>query len=161
MKLTGNTIFITGGGSGIGRGLAEALHQRGNKAIIAGRRRRHLDEVVAANSGMAAIEIDIADPASIERGAAQLIADYPDLNVLINNAGVMQVDAAGCRIDDAQMVSAITTNLMGPIRMTSALIEHLKTKQDAVVYAPQRSVSFRSPRLWYVRRVTASEAFVI
>jgi uncharacterized oxidoreductase len=133
MKLTGNTIFITGGGSGIGRGLAEALHKRGNKVIIAGRRRSHLDEVVAANPGMAAIELDIADAASIARVAAQLIAEYPDLNVLLNNAGIMQPDQAGGQIDDALMVSTITTNLMGPIRMTSALIDHLKTRNDAVV----------------------------
>ena len=133
MKLTGNTIFITGGGSGIGRGLAEALHQRGNKVIIGGRRRSHLDEVVAANPGMAAIELDITDAASIERVAAQLIKDYPALNVLINNAGVMQPDTAHGRVDDALMVSTITTNLMGPIRMTSVLIDHLKTKNDAVV----------------------------
>jgi uncharacterized oxidoreductase len=133
MKLSGNTIFITGGGSGIGRGLAEALHQRGNKVIIGGRRRSHLDEVVAANPGMAAIELDITDAASIERVAAQLIKDYPGLNVLINNAGVMQPDTAAARVDDALMVSTITTNLIGPIRMTSALIDHLKTKHDAVV----------------------------
>jgi len=133
MKLSGNTIFITGGGSGIGRGLAEALHRRGNKVIIGGRRRSHLDEVVAANPGMAAVELDITDAADIERVAAQLIKAYPALNVLINNAGVMQTDAAAGRIDDALMVSTITTNLMGPIRMTSALIDHLKTKNDAVV----------------------------
>jgi uncharacterized oxidoreductase len=133
MKLIGNTIFITGGGSGIGRGLAETLHQRGNKVIIGGRRRSHLDEVVAANPGMAAIELDITDAASIERVAAQLIRDYPGLNVLINNAGVMQPDTAAGRVDDALLVSTITTNVIGPIRMTSALIEHLKTKDDAVV----------------------------
>ena len=133
MKLTGNTIFITGGGSGIGRGLAEALHRRGNKVIISGRRRAALDAVLAANPGMAAIELDITDPASITRAAARLIAEHPDLNVLINNAGIMQPDQAAGQMDDALMVTTITTNLMGPIRMSAALIEHLKGKNNAVI----------------------------
>lgn len=133
MKPTGNTIFITGGGSGIGRGLAEALHKLGNKVIIAGRRRSHLDAVTAANPGMTAIELDITDPTSIDQAAAKLIAEHPDLNVLINNAGIMELDQAAGVIDDARMVATITTNLMGPIRMTSALIEHLKGASDAVV----------------------------
>src|ERR1700709_1326216 len=99
MKLSGNTIFITGGGSGIGRGLAEALHKLGNKVVIAGRRRSHLDAGIAANHGREAVERDISDPASIERVAAKLIAVHPELNVLINNAGVMQADAADGKID--------------------------------------------------------------
>ena len=133
MKLTGNTIFITGGGSGIGRGLAEAFHARGNTVIISGRRRANLDEVVAANPGMAAVEFDIKDPASISAVAARLIADYPDLNVLINNAGIMQVDQAGGPVDDKLLVDTISTNLIGSIRMTSALVEHLKGKDDAII----------------------------
>jgi uncharacterized oxidoreductase len=133
MKLSGNTIFITGGGSGIRRGLAEALHKLGNKVIIAGRRRGHLDAVMAANPGIEAVELDITDPTSVNKVAAKLIAGHPDLNVLINNAGIMLPDAAAGKIDDALMVATITTNLMGPIRMTSALIEHLKGQRDAVV----------------------------
>ncbi|RUL71060.1 SDR family oxidoreductase [Dyella choica] len=133
MKLNGNTVFITGGGSGIGQALAEALHQRGNKVIISGRRRSRLDAVIAANPGMEAIELDITDPADIERVAAKLIADHPELNVLINNAGIMQPDTVAGKIDDALLTSTISTNLLGPIRMTSALIEHLKSKRNAVV----------------------------
>ena len=133
MKLNGNTIFITGGGSGIGRGLAEAFHKLGNKVIISGRRRANLDAVIAANPGMAAVELDITDPASIDIVAARLIAEHPDLNVLINNAGIMLPDSAGGRVDDKLLVDTVTTNLIGPIRMSSALVEHLKGREDAVI----------------------------
>ena len=89
MQLQGNTIFITGGGSGIGRGLAEALHALGNVVIISGRRKSALEETTRANPGMKSIELDIADLASIEATAKTLIAEYPTLNVLINNAAIM------------------------------------------------------------------------
>ena len=133
MKLQGNTILITGGGSGIGRGLAEALHKLGNKVIISGRRKSHLDATTGANPGMASVELDIADPASITKVADGLKKDFPALNVLINNAGIMQIDDAAGPIDEGLLVSTVTTNLLGPIRLTSALIDHLKKQQSSVV----------------------------
>jgi uncharacterized oxidoreductase len=142
MNLTGNTIFITGGGSGIGRGLAEALHKKGNKVIISGRRRGHLEATVHANPGIDSIELDIADPASINAVAKELIARYPNLNVLINNAGVMQIDDVSTNVDDQLISSTITTNLMGPIRMTGALIEHLKRQQSATVFVVSSVLGF-------------------
>lgn len=133
MKLSGNTIFITGGGSGIGRGLAEAFHKHGNQVIIAGRRKAVLDDVVAANPGMIAYEMDITDPKDIKATAASLIAEFPDLNVLVNNAGIMPFDDPSKPIDEDAMQRIVNTNYFGTIRMTSALIEHLKSKSNAVI----------------------------
>jgi len=134
MNLTGNTIFITGGGSGIGRALAEALHKRGNKVIISGRRKGHLAAVVTANPGIEAVALDIADPDNINAVAKKLIQKHPDLNVLVNNAGIMEADQAAGVIDDKLLVSTVTTNLLGPIRLTSALMEQLKRRRGIILY---------------------------
>lgn len=133
MKLTGNTIFITGGGSGIGRGIAEAFHKLGNKVIIAGRRKSVLDEVTEANPGIDSIALDVDDPSSIISVSNTLVQRYPDLNVVFNNAGIMQADNAAEAVDEALLVSTVTTNLFGPIRLSAALIEHLKTQKDAAI----------------------------
>jgi uncharacterized oxidoreductase len=131
MKLEGNTIFITGGTSGIGRGLAEALHRRGNKVIVAGRRRALLDEIARANPGIDTVELNIGDAEQIRRVAKDVIAKYPALNVVINNAGIMPFDDAAGALDDAQAVQLIDTNLLGPVRVSAAFVAHLKTRDEA------------------------------
>lgn len=133
MKLTGNTIFITGGTSGIGRGLAEALHKLGNKVIISGRRTALLQEVTAANPGMESITLDVTSLESIQSAARALIERHPDLNVVFNNAGFMPFDDVSGPVDDALAQDLIATNLLGPIRVTAALIEHLKSRPEATV----------------------------
>jgi uncharacterized oxidoreductase len=90
MKTTDNTILITGGGSGIGRALAEAFHHLGNQVIIAARGQKSLDETIAANPGMKSATLDVSDPKNIQSFAAQVMGNYPSLNVLINNAGIMR-----------------------------------------------------------------------
>jgi uncharacterized oxidoreductase len=133
MKLSGNTIFITGATSGIGRGLAEAFHRKGNKVIISGRRKSLLDEVTQANPGMEALELDVSDAAQIASVTATLIRKYPALNVVINNAGIMPFDDVTGPLDDAQAVHLIDTNLLGPVRISGALIEHLKKQPEALI----------------------------
>lgn len=169
MKLTDNTIFITGSTSGIGRGLAEAFHALGNQVIIAGRRKVLIDEITAANPGMAGIQLDITDPASIEAAAAELIAKFPKLNVLINNAGIMPFDDASTVIDDAVNQRLLTTNLLGPIRMSSALIEHLKQQPRSVIinntsvlaYVPLASNGVYSATKAALHSFTMSQRFML
>jgi uncharacterized oxidoreductase len=133
MNMTHNTIFITGGTSGIGRGLAEAFHRLGNQVIIGGRRKALLDAVTEANPGMRSIELDITDPAGIDAAARWLTTEFPALNVLINNAGIMPFDDPAGAVDEAALLAQVATNLLGPIRMTAALIGHLTAQPAATV----------------------------
>lgn len=135
MNLTGNTIFITGGAAGFGGGLAEAFHKLDNKVIISGRRREHLHAVATANPGMDAVELDVCDPWGIADVARRLINDYPSLNVVLNNAGVTIPDDAAGPVDERGLNTEIETNLLGPVRVTAALIGHLKAQpQAAIIY---------------------------
>ena len=141
MQLRDNTILITGGGRGIGRGLAEAFHAEGNKVIIAGRGKKALEETVSANPGMKAAVVDMADGDSIVRLAEQMKRDYPALNVVILNAGIMRtelVQSGG--LDDAEAI--VATNLLGPIRLTAALLPMLLSKPRAAIMTVSSGLAF-------------------
>lgn len=143
MKLTGNTILITGGGSGIGRGLAEELHKLGNQVIVAGRRRDAVDETAAANPGMKAMQLDIESPESLRSFATQVAVEFPSLNVLINNAGIMRAEALLAQQTDlADAEATVTTNLLGPIRLTAALLPHLKAQPHAAIMNVSSGLAF-------------------
>lgn len=148
MKMTGNTILITGGGSGIGRGLAEAFHKLGNQVVIAGRRQSVLDETTSANPGMKSLTLDVENGDAIKEFAAKVTAEFPALNVVINNAGSGQFeDIAKDGIDVKLVESAFTTNVLGPIRLTAALLDHLKKQPQSTVANVTSGLAFL-PLVW-------------
>ena len=142
MKMSGNTVLITGGGSGIGRALAHRFHDAGNHVIVVGRRREALDEAVAGRERMTAYALDVDDAAALAAFAAEVVEKHPDLNVLINNAGIMRTeDLTGPRdLHDAE--ATVETNLLGPIRMTDALIGHLAGKEGAAIVNVTSGLAF-------------------
>ncbi len=143
MQTTGkNTVLITGGGSGIGRGLAEAFHKLGNTVIVAGRRREVLDEVIAANPGMQAEAVDLQDAAALAKFAGQLTAKYPALNVVIHNAGIMKLEDAVSGLDPATIASTIATNLTAPLQLTAALLPHLQAQPAATIMTVSSGLAF-------------------
>lgn len=133
MEMRGNTILITGGASGIGRGLAEAFHALGNRVIVAGRRQAALDEATAANPGMVGMALDVEDAGAIRSFAARLAAEHPELNVLVNNAGIMRAEDLLASQDTTDAEATVTTNLLGPIRLTAALLPHLVEQPRATI----------------------------
>lgn len=142
MKTQGNTILITGGNSGIGRSLAIRLHEAGNKVIVTGRREDALRELTSLHPGIKSYILDVRSPSDIADFATRVAADHPDLNVLVNNAGIMRVEnaAAGRDLGDAE--ETILTNLLGPIRLTNALVDHLLGRADAAIVNVSSGLAF-------------------
>ena len=143
MKTHSNHILITGGGSGIGRGLAEAFHALGNQVIIAGRRKQVLDQTTQANPGMASYVVDLQDPVETRDFAAQVSRDFPALNVLINNSGIMRAENLLAQPEDlADMEAIVATNLLGPIRLTAALLPLLRRQPQSVIMNVSSGLAF-------------------
>jgi uncharacterized oxidoreductase len=143
VDIKGNTILVTGGGSGIGRGLAEEFVKAGNRVVIAGRRRQALEETVAANPGMKAIVLDIERPESIRSVAAQVERDFPTLNVVIHNAGIMRPEDLKAESQDLRAAeSMVAINLLGPIRLTGALLPLLRRQVRSTMMTVSSGLAF-------------------
>lgn len=142
MNREGNTILITGGGSGIGRELARRFHDAGNTVIVAGRRLEPLEETIAGRAAMHAVTLDVEDPAAITAFAAEVIRDHPALNVLINNAGIMRIEDMGAARDLADAEATIVTNLLGPIRLGNAFVDHLIGRPGAAIVNVTSGLAF-------------------
>jgi uncharacterized oxidoreductase len=143
MNINGNTILITGGSSGIGRGLAEAFHRQGNQVVIAGRRAEALDAVTALNPGMRSMTLDVESPEDIRAFGERIAREVPELDVLINNAGIQRVENlkhAGA--DFSAMDSTIAINLLGPMRLTSVLLPQLLRRPRAAVLNVTSTLAF-------------------
>lgn len=148
MNTSANTIFIPGATSGIGLALAIALHAKGNTVIVGGRRTELLDRIAAEHPGLGTVHIDTADPASINATAKHVLAQHPDLNVLVTMAGIMHVEDWHQR--DSFLASAesvMTTNVLGPIRLIAAFIEHLQTQPDATIITVSSGLAFTPLRV--------------
>lgn len=143
MQLTNNHILITGGGSGIGRGLAEALHALGNQVIIAGRRPSMLEDMVRSNPGMVSYAVDLQDPAALQAFAAEVADQHPGLNVLINNAGIMRAeDLQAQPAKLADMEAILSTNLLAPLRLTAALLPLLRRQPRSTIMNVSSGLAF-------------------
>lgn len=144
MELRDNTVFITGGSSGIGRGLAEAFAGLGNRVIISGRREEALEQVCAANPRMEYVRLDVTDAADIRRAAQDVTSRFPQLNCVINNAGVQRAHdfSIDRPLDERAMLDEVNTNLLGLIRCCAAFVPHLKKQPRATMINVSSGLAF-------------------
>jgi uncharacterized oxidoreductase len=155
MDMNGNTILITGGGSGIGRGLAEAFHKLGNRVIISGRRQNVLDEVTAANPGMKSLPLDIEDPEGVKAFAARVVADFPALNAVVHNAGIARMETLKEQTDVSDAEAMVATNVLGPIRLNEPKATVI-TVSSGLAFVPLAAMPAYSATKAFVHSYTQS-----
>jgi uncharacterized oxidoreductase len=143
MNISGNTVFIPGATSGIGLALALELKAKGNTVIVGGRRARLLERIAAEHPGIATVRIDTTDAASVDTAAKEVLTKHPDLNVVVTMAGIMRVeDWHNPESFLASAESVITTNVLGPIRLIAAFVEHLQSRPDATIVTVSSGLAF-------------------
>jgi uncharacterized oxidoreductase len=134
MKLTGRTILITGGSAGIGLAFALKFLELGNEVIITGRRQAVLDQVKTKHPKLHTIQSDVADPAQIAALAARVKSDFPKLDVLMNNAGIMLYKNLKAPVADlGGLMAELNVNVGGVITTTSAFIDILRANEGTVI----------------------------
>ncbi|SBV33654.1 Short-chain dehydrogenase/reductase SDR [uncultured Sphingopyxis sp.] len=142
MKTSDNTILVTGGGSGIGVALAQRWHDAGNKVIVTGRNAAKLDAAIAGRPNMTAMALDVTDADAIAAFAKEIVAKHPDLNILVNNAGIMSAEDASAKRDLSHAETTVVTNILGPIRLTDALVDHLAAQADSAIVNVTSGLAF-------------------
>lgn len=142
MNITDNTIFIAGGTSGIGLGLALRFQAAGNQVIVGGRRTELLEQIAAEHPGIETVAIDITDPDSITAAAANIIARFPELNVLVTMAGIMEPEDVHTAAFLSVAERTVTTNLLGTIRLLAAFTEALATRPYATIITVSSGLAF-------------------
>lgn len=143
MKLKGNTILITGGTGGIGLEMAKQLLELGNEVIITGRDQGKLDTTKAQLPRVNIIQSDVDSPTAIKLLYEKVVHDFPELNILINNAGIMRkINLHDQPSDLEDITREIETNLNGPIRMVTQFLPHLKAKSDAAIINVSSGLAF-------------------
>jgi uncharacterized oxidoreductase len=134
MELKNNTILITGGTGGFGYEFATRLIDLGNTVIITGRNQAKLDQTKQHLPKIHTFQSDVSDPKAIPLLYQQVISQFPELNILINNAGEMRkISLHDTSIDLLNITREVEINLMGPIRMVQQFLPHLKTKKSAAI----------------------------
>ncbi|WP_161881522.1 SDR family oxidoreductase [Deinococcus alpinitundrae] len=142
MKLHHRSILITGGTSGIGLELARQLLEHGNTIIVTGRDQVRLDATVRELPGLHAYRSDVSYPAEIQQLYQDMLAAFPTLDTLINNAGIMRNLNLDQPHDLTDMTREVEIDLMGPIQMVQQFLPHLKTRPDALIVNVSSGLAF-------------------